>query len=113
MNLQINALLGLVTLETVDKTLPGSFSFALNKGMYQSGDGVGCQVNDASLKADVEELGIAVAAALHAFGEKHPELGLLDSASTAVAQARKDAMNALQYGKTNFQNNHERQSLEA
>jgi hypothetical protein len=93
MELKVVAKDGLVSIETPDKQAAAGFSFALNKGMYGgTNHGVGCQVNTPAMAADIVTLGNQIANALFTFGEKYPELGILDRADTALANARLQAL---------------------
>lgn len=78
MKLHIAAKGGLVSVDTVEKDLPSSFSFALNAHMYQGCHGVGCQVNNPAMQADIEQLGTRIAEALLAFGAKYPQFGIAE-----------------------------------
>lgn len=82
MQLKISAKDGLVTIDTPGKTGTSDFSFALLMGMYQGGstpsvDGMGCQVNDETLRPDLEALCGRITDALREFGQKHPDAGIL------------------------------------
>ena len=94
MKLTVVAKAGLVSIDTSGKDAAESFSFALCKGMYRHGDGIGCQVNTPAMEADITELGQQIAAAVLAFGEKYPELGILDTVDTALALSRTPAQTA-------------------
>jgi hypothetical protein len=89
MEFTVAAKRGLVTIDTLDKKADASFAFALATGAYVTGPAVGCQVNTPELEADILEMGHRIAEVVLAFGEKHPELGILDTAGIAVANARK------------------------
>jgi hypothetical protein len=79
MKLNIVAKSGFVSIDTLEKDAPASFSFAFNKGMYRESDGVGCQVNTPAMQADIEQLGCQVAEAILAFGAKYPQLGIAEN----------------------------------
>jgi hypothetical protein len=85
MKLNIVAKAGLVSIDTLEKDLPSSFSFALDKGMYRQADGIGCQVDTPAMQADIEKLGHQIAEAVLAFGGKYPELGILAKTVTVAA----------------------------
>lgn len=85
---------GLVSIDTLDKKADASFAFALATGVYVTGAALGCQVNTPAMEADITEMGRIIAEAVLAFGEKYPELGILDAAGIATAKARQDAVSA-------------------
>lgn len=86
---------GLVSIDTLDKKADASFAFALATGVYVTGPAIGCQVNTPAMEADITEMGRIIAEAVLAFGEKYPELGILDAKGLATANARKEALAAV------------------
>lgn len=92
MEFTVAAKRGLVSIDTLDKKADSSFAFALATGAYVTGPAIGCQVNTPAMAADIEEMGRRIAEAVLDFGEKYPELGILDEAGKLIANVRREAL---------------------
>lgn len=67
MELHIVASANDARIETCDKQSPTAFVFYRRRDAYTTGDGVGCQVNDESLRAQIEGLCMELSTAVMNF----------------------------------------------
>lgn len=86
MDLTISAWQGMVNIDTRTGDQPESFSFGTIAGMYTTGAGVGCQVNDEALREDIMAMCLKISDAIQQFGLKHPELPILDKTAIRALQ---------------------------